>query len=678
MNLTRFLVALGLAVAFAVTPITALSSSAALAKEADKQQPAEADKTTKEKVKDAAETAKEKAADAAERAKEIAADAKEKIQAKLAELNKPGEEVAVFKLNGPITEKPGADDPFFGTAGSESLQQLVERMNKAATDPEVKGVVFIMDGGESMGWAQVEELRAAMKRVRDAGKPIYAHVDYLTTGRLALLAGASRISVVPTGHVIINGIHGESPYLRGLLNMIGVTPDFIAMGEYKSAGEMFTNTAPSPAAEKMTTWLFDSLYESYIKQIAEGRGVTADKARQWIDGAIYTAEGAKAAGIIDAVEHRDDFVASLKKEHGDAVAFNTRYGRPKAMGIDLSSPAGLMRFYMDLLSGPKVMVSNKDSIAVVYIEGTIMPGEQQSSPFGGATAGAFSTTLRKTLSQVASDDSIKAVVLRIDSPGGSAVASEIILDATKRVAEKKPLVVSMGNVAGSGGYYVACAAQTIFADRATLTGSIGVISGKFATTDMWGRIGVNWKAHDRGKNADMMSSAAPFTDEQRALMTKWMDETYGVFKRHVTDIRGDRLKKPIDQLAGGRVYTGAQALELGLVDRIGTLDDAIAFAAEKANIHDYEIRVLPRTKGFLEMLMGGAGDAHMTTGLDAPNAAQLVAPARNVSPLLNAALPHLRDLEPQRVDAVMQALEQLSLFQNERVNLTMPIYVLPR
>ena len=176
------------------------------------------------------------------------------------------------------------------------------------------------------------------------------------------------------------------------------------------------------------------------------------------------------------------------------------------------------------------------------------------------------------------------MVLRIDSPGGSATASEIILDATRRLKAKKPFVVSMGDVAGSGGYYVACGADTIFADATTLTGSIGVLGGKLATTEMWRKIGITFKEYKRGQNAGIFSTDDVFTESERARVRALLDEVYDGFKKHVTDIRGTRLKKPIEDLAGGRVYTGKQALELGLVDRLGTMSDAVAFAADQAKL----------------------------------------------------------------------------------------------
>ena len=292
------------------------------------------------------------------------------------------------------------------------------------------------------------------------------------------------------------------------------------------------------------------------------------------------------------------------------------------------------------------------------------------SPFLSGSE-ARGPAIRKALDEAARDDSIKAVVLRVDSPGGSAVASEIILDATKRVKAKKPFVVSMGDVAGSGGYYVACGSDTIFADETTITGSIGVVGGKFATNAMWNKIGITFKSYQRGKHAGMLASDHTFTPEERKRMQGWMDEIYGVFKGHVVAIRGKRLKKPIDELAGGRVYTGRQALELGLVDKIGTLRDAIDHVAAQAKIKDYEVRVVPEPKSAFERLLEeAAGEQEEKPGLDTagPRRPRAGRPAS----LIAMAMPYLRDLDPQRVAVIVRALERLQLMQQEGAILMMP------
>jgi protease IV len=367
--------------------------------------------------------------------------------------------------------------------------------------------------------------------------------------------------------------------------------------------------------------------------------------------------------LIDAVEQRADLESLLKDKYGQDVVFDKRYGRQNQADLDFSSPFAFFKIWGELLRGPENNNAGKPAVGIVYVNGPIMDGKGAASPFG-RSQGAFSTEVREALEKAAADDSIKAVVLRIDSPGGSVTASEIILDATKRLKSKKPLVVSMGDIAGSGGYYVACAADTIFADATTLTGSIGVVSGKLATTEMWSKIGVTFKEYKRGQNAGMFSTDGVFTDSERARMRAFMDEVYGVFKTHVTDIRGSRLKKPIDDLAGGRVYTGKQALDLGLVDRLGTMSDAVAFAADQAKIKDYDTRVVPAPKNFLEQLMEqAAGDK---------DEAGHVGIAGAGDSLLNLAEPYLRNLDPRRTAAVISALRQIEILQKEGVVLSMP------
>ena len=577
--------------------------------------------------------------------------------------------VAVFSLNGPVTEAPAGDDFPFGSVGGESLKDLVGRMKKARDDDAVPAVVLLL-GNAGLGRAQTGEIRQLMDQIKAAGKEIHVHADGLTTGGYVLLSGASRISVVPTAPLMITGIRAEEPYLRGLLDMIGVEPDFMTCGEYKSAAEMFMRRGPSEEADRMTNWLLDGMYENSVRLIAEGRSVTPEVARQWIDGGIYTAEKAKELGIIDAVEYRQDFIATMKAKYGENVEFNKRYGKKKRDVLDLSSPLGVFKLWADLLGGGRPKKSTSDAVAIVYVEGPIMAGAAGSSPFG-STGIAYSTPIRKALDQAADDDSIKAVVLRVDSPGGSAVASEIILHATKRVRAEKPLVVSMGDVAGSGGYYVACGADTIFAGESTITGSIGVVSGKFATTGMWNKVGVNWKSHRRGASAGLLSSDAVFSDAERQTMQAYMTEVYEAFKAHVVEIRGDRLTKEIEELAGGRVYTGRQALELGLIDKLGGLDDAVNHVAHEAGLKDYEIRVIPKPKGFMEILMGDLGDEGDET-ITLSTSPRLLAPQPS-DWLLNLALPRLGNLERDRLDAVRLALRQMSLLEHERVILTMPV-----
>lgn len=579
--------------------------------------------------------------------------------------------IAVFSLGRQIVEAPqGEDLVLLGSPATETLKDLVARMKKVRDDPQVKAVVLLLGGG-SVSLAQVEELRQALDEIKAAGKQIHAHADSLSTGSYTLMCGASSISVVPTGTVWITGIHVESPYIRGLLDLLGIQPDFFTSGPYKSAAEIFMRKGPSPEAKQMDNWLLDSLYQTCVGLMAKGRGVSPELVRLWIDGGPYTAQQAKALGIIDRVEYQEDFAAELKAKYGADVKWEKRYGKADRLKeIDLSSPMGVIKLWMDLFGGPPKKQRAKDAVAIVYVDGPILLGDGQPSMLELLEPVAYSTPIRKALDEVGDDSTVKAVVLRVRSPGGSAVASEIILNATKRVKARKPFVVSMGSVAGSGGYYVACGAETIFADASTITASIGVVSGKFATTGMWNKVGITWDSNKRGAMADMLGSDDLFTPDERAKLISYMNEVYEMFKGHVSAVRGSRLKKPIDELAGGRVFTGQQALELGLVDRIGTLDDAIRFAASQANLKDYEVRVVPRPKSLVELLFSDLADRDADSQNLSTPAGKLS--GRQSNWLFELAMPVLKGLDPVRLEAIKAALARMSLLQQERVILMMP------
>ena len=253
-------------------------------------------------------------------------------------------------------------------------------------------------------------------------------------------------------------------------------------------------------------------------------------------------------------------------------------------------------------------------------------------------------------------------MLRVDSPGGSAVASEIIWHATQEVAQRKPFIVSMGNVAGSGGYYVSCGADTIFAEPGTITGSIGVVGVKFVTQGFWDWAGVNWHPIQRGRNADIMATDKLWSDEHRVKIRNWMTDVYEVFKSRVEAKRKDKLAKPMEELAGGRVYTGAQALELGLVDKLGGLQDALKHAALQANLgSDYEIEILPKPKNIMDILM----ESFSISAASGTHAVSL-------RPTIESLLPLLGSVEPQKAQVLQRMLQQIQLFQQETVLTVMP------
>ncbi len=578
-------------------------------------------------------------------------------------------QIAYFNVKGPLTETPTRIPPLFGSERPESLKGLLERFKEARLDTNIVAVVIDLQRA-GLGLAQLQEIHEALRKFAAVDKEVFIHADTMTTGTYAVATGASQISVVPTGDVWLVGLHGETPYLRGLLDNIGCVPDFEHCGDFKTGPEPLTHKGPSDESRKMTNWLLDGIYEDIVALIADSRGMSAAKVRELIDHGPYSAEDALKAGLIDAVQHRQDFIAGLKKRYGKHTEVVSDYGRRDEWDIPQDNFFAMFEFLMNMLN-PTPKVYSKPSVAIVYVEGTIQTGTGETTPFG-STPGAFSTTIRKALDKAADERSVKAVVLRIDSPGGSALASEIILDATRRVAAKKPLIVSMGNVAASGGYYVTCASDTIFADSGTITASIGVFGGKIVTTGMWNKLGINWHATQRGAMAGILSSAATFSDAERDKIRHYMNNVYKTFKGHVTDARGEHLAKPIDQIAGGRVFTGRQALALGLVDRLGGLDDAIKSAAKRAGLGDYEIRVIPEPPGIFELL-GGAKKNDELAG-----ASNWVAPLLIHQPLVQSTLQAVAKVDPIRANAILRALQGLDVLNRENVAAIMPGEILIR
>jgi len=572
--------------------------------------------------------------------------------------------VAVFHFNGPVLEKPQGDMGFSFGLEPDTLNQLVERIDKADADATVNAILVTL-GAPGVGLAQIQELSHALGA---ANKPVYAHVDSLDTGLYALVATADHISVTPTGDVWLLGFYSEGLYLRGMLDKIHVEPDIVHIGDYKSAGEIFARTEPSEEAEANMNWLLDGLYEGLVKHLADAR-FSGDEAKvkKIIDGGPYSAEKALEIGMIDSVKHRQDLVAEIKTRFGADTKFVHNYGAQTGPDLNFDNPFALFQMIGELMSGkPK---STKTAIAVVHVEGAIMPGSEEPSLFGGG-GGARSTTIRKALDEAAADDSVKAVVLRVDSPGGSALASEIIYDATQRVrAAGKPVIASMGNVAASGGYYVSCGADRIYADPMTITASIGVVGGKLVTTGMWDSMGINWHPYQRGESAAIMSTSRKWNEAERTKILGWMEDVYGVFKGHIVEHRGEKLTKKIDEMAGGRVFTGAQAQQLGLVDDLGNFDQAVAKAAEIAAISDYELRVLPKPKNFFDMIREGMGGEETDRVQVTSAGSDLFAKG---SPLLDVVLPLLKTLDPQRAQALIQGLTRLQLLHSEQIILMPP------
>ena len=573
--------------------------------------------------------------------------------------------VAHFHLHGVLSESPVVD-PFGLMAGQvTSLKDLVRRMDKASTDGRVRAVVLTFDR-LYFGFGQLEEIRRSIQRVKDAGKKVYVHAGGMTTFTYGLLCAGNSLSVAPQSSLWLTGFYAQSLHVKGLLDKIGVEVDFMHMGAYKSAAEMLTRTAPSEPAEENLNWLLDGWYDCLVDMIAQSRGKTPEQVRDLIDRGPYLAERALEEGLIDAVETQEEFLARVREDIEGPVRVDNRYAQDGGLQINFANPLAFFSILAELFKTSEA--SQRDAVAIIYVEGVILPGYSRPTLFGQGGA-AYGGDIRKALETAANDASVKAVVMRVDSPGGSAEASEVILNATRQLQGKKPFIVSMGDVAGSGGYYVSCAADAIFADEATITASIGVVGGKLVTKGLWDKLGINWVGYKRGGNADIFSGNRPFDDAQRQLLEDYMGQVYETFKGHVATGRGDRLRKPLEEIAGGRVYTGKQALDLGLVDHIGGLEQAIEHAAAEASLQDYAVRIIPEpTDFFTQLIEEFSGKGGRPSDITMPDATSVLAGGPTLAPLLEL----LRETEPQRARALCQALQRIELIRQEGVILMMP------
>lgn len=578
--------------------------------------------------------------------------------------------VAVYSLRGELRDGPPTFDFSMEMSPRQNLFRLLQRFRGIEKDDNVK-VVVLSFNNVVLGRGQMQEMRQAILSLRAAKKEVCCYLEEAGPTTYLLATAASRICIVPTGDVQLMGMHVEQTYFKNLMDKIGVEADIEHMGAFKGAGEPFTRTGPSEEAKQMTDWLVKDLFEQMIETIAQGRNIPADKVRALIDQGPFTAKQALDAKLVDHMMYADELVEALKEQYGKSVEFAQNYGADKKTKVDLSSPFAFFKLIGE--SSSKSKASSKPSVGVIYLDGMIVTGKTEQSPFGDAGA-VGSTTLRHVLTKAAADDSVKAVVLRVNSPGGSATASDIIWRATVELAKKKPFVVSMGDVAASGGYYVSAGAKAIYASHGTITGSIGVITGKLITKGLWDWVGLTFHETTLGQNADLYNSNRRFDERQRVIVRQHLEAVYKDFTDRITSGRGNKLKKDMADLAGGRVYTGRQAEANGLVDRIGGLQDAIAHAAKLAKLAEgeYEVRVLPEPRNFMDLFVRGLTGQEEQDDEGVDIAVTTDMPWVFQVPFVQQLLPSLQKLDPGRARTILRSLLRIELLNREHVLMALP------
>ena len=495
----------------------------------------------------------------------------------------PSQASLYLKLAGPWDEIARMD--VFSQLGEQTptLREAIQAIHRAKRDSRVKTLV-ITPQVEGALWAQIQELRAAIDDFRSSGKPVVAYLEAGGAQEYYLASAANKIILMPAGAIDLSGLATYELFFRGALDKIGVYPDLLHIGDYKTASNTFTEKGFTTAHREMSRSLNGDWFSQLVTGIAEGRKRPEAEVRKLIDGGPYLAEEAKNAGLVDVLGYEDQIdkappVQGTTKMEGDA------YERATAW----SGPIG----------------SNR--IALLYAVGTIASGKSSFDSPGANVLG--SDTFNGWVRKVRVDPSIRAIVIRIDSPGGSAIASEALWRELMLARDVKPVIVSMGDVAASGGYYMAVPAHVIVAEPGTITGSIGVVTGKFVLKDTFEKLGIGVDAVSDGRMAEINSPFRPFSKDERARIEAQLQSTYELFLSRVAEGRHLTTAK-VDTMAQGRVWTGHQAKELGLVDELGGLDSAVQIAKQRAKIDpksDIELVVYPVKKSLFEVLSNPFG-----------------------------------------------------------------------
>lgn len=504
----------------------------------------------------------------------------------------PENSVLILSVTGDLPDY-APEDPtakLFGIEQKQSFSSLITQLRKAKVDERI-GAVLLDINFPMIGWGKADELREAIKDFRTSGKPVYAYMEIGTNREYYIATSAEKIFLPPAGDLYIQGFAAQAQFYRGSLDKLGIEPQFLKIGKYKNAPDQYTEKEMTEGQREVINAVLDDYYTRIVNTISETRKKTPEDVKALIDNAPYNAMQAKQQGLIDETFYREQVYAELKN----------RLGYKEEDKIRTVSTSEYREVPADSLG-----LNNGERVAVIYASGAITGGSSNRSPLGGETVG--SDTMVKSINEAAEDKSIKAIVLRIDSPGGSALASDMMWYAIENAKLKKPVVVSMSDVAASGGYYIACNANKIVAEPSTVTGSIGVFMGKPVMKGFYDWIGVSNEYVLRGKNAGIFRETVKWEGDELKKMTDSVNNIY--FTNFIPKVAKGRNKtdEEVNTIGQGRVWTGAQAKEKGLIDEFGGLERAIEIAKDLANLPaDKDVRRVnfPEPRPFFETLFGG-------------------------------------------------------------------------
>jgi protease-4 len=477
-----------------------------------------------------------------------------------------------------------------GIKQTQSFSSLLTQLRKAKVDNRIGAVLLDIDF-PGIGWGRADELRDAIKEFRTSGKPAYAYMELGTNREYYIATAADKIFLPPSGDLYINGLAAEAMFYKGSLDKLGIEADVIQIGpKYKNAPDQYTKKEMGEGQREVINALLDEYFNSYTNGIAESRKKSPEDAQALVNDAPYNAKQAKALGLIDEAVYRVQVEDELKSKLGYKADDKLRTVRGSEYREVPSDTLGL---------------NKGERVAVIYASGAINVGRSSSGPVSGEMVG--SDTIVEAVNDAAEDKTIKAIVLRVDSPGGSALASDMMWYALENAKAKKPVVVSMGDVAASGGYYISCNANKIVAEPSTVTGSIGVFMGKPVVKGLYDWLGITNEYIMRGDNAGIFRETEKWTPEERAKMEGQTSKIY--FDNFIPKVAAGRnmTAEQANTLGQGRVWTGTQAKANGLIDEFGGLEKAIEIAKQLAELpadKDVKRVIFPEPKPFLETLLG--------------------------------------------------------------------------
>lgn len=534
-----------------------------------------------------------------------------------------------------------------------SLGDVLDQLDYVATHDDFLGVVIYMDQ-PALRLSQVLSIAEKIAEVREAGKTVMTYAEAYDTMDYMLACSADLILLQHKGEVQVSGLSIEEMYLAGLLEKIGAKADFIQVGKYKGASESMMRTGPSEAWNQNFDALLDDLYSQITSQIAKGRGMTLDEVEGMMrDGWVMQDTDYLKRRVVDRLTDRD-LVDVTEVEFGDNFMWDDSMGFGEA-SVNINNP---MMLFSLLFKEPDTR-TYRPTIAVVHASGAIHSGKSSRGQGMFDSESIGSRTLVKVLSAIRDDENVKGVILRIDSPGGSALASEIIWQSVRDLGEQKPVFISIGSMAASGGYYIACAGDEVYLSPSSIVGSIGVVGGKIVLGDLYEWAGIQVHRRNRGPMGDIFNSVDPFTPEQRDVVRQSMEQVYDQFIQRVTVGRGSRLAD-VGSVAEGRLFTGRQAVENGMADKLGGVSLAMADMTRELGMAEgsYDVIHLPRAMSLQNFL-------NSMFGAQAPN----VSAGMVDSPWVHTAK---RVLGPQTWTAISATMQGLLLLQDEPVLTLMP------